>query len=152
MIRHLAFVAILLVAQPCLAQPTEQMNFRAVPPQDALGKVAAAWDIYADGRIDADAGARLDQLIEQRYIPPKSMVILSSPGGSLGGAIALGEVIRRRGLFTKIGRYAGEPPAKPTPGECYSGCPLAFIGANTDGSRKAPRSASTNSTAVDKSP
>jgi hypothetical protein len=63
---------------------------------------------------------------------------LSSPGGSLLGGIALGEMIRSAGYATEIGatRHNGDgsvtsggaPGSQRTPGVCASACAYAFLG------------------------
>jgi hypothetical protein len=88
-----------------------------------------SWKIFATGVIDPDAAKRLAALIENKRIPPGSMLYLHSPGGSLSGGIALGRAIREHGLNTSIGqldpnlKYVGSKP-----GYCYSACATAFLG------------------------
>jgi hypothetical protein len=102
------------------AQPQEQMQFTPEPPP--LPFFSTMWTIYADGKIDYDAGQRLDKLISDNHIPDHSEVMLNSPGGSLLGGIRLGEVIRQHDLITYVEK------GDKSPGICLSACSLAFLG------------------------
>ncbi|HXQ41612.1 MAG TPA: hypothetical protein VN821_10105, partial [Candidatus Udaeobacter sp.] len=88
----------------CWAQSHEQMQFRALPPLQPAEVFGNAWTIYADGPIDADAGPRLERLIRDDDIPPKSLLYLNSPGGNLMGGMTLGRVTRSALMLTYVGR------------------------------------------------
>lgn len=110
------------------------MQFTLQPPHQPIQIFGNAWKIFADGGIDQTSAARLIEVIRNNNIPPNSTVYLNSPGGSIFGGIALGEAIRKHGLFTGVAKRG---PKETTghfrgyevhPGECYSACTLAYIG------------------------
>jgi hypothetical protein len=111
----------------CWAQSPQQMQFRALPPLQPAEVFGNAWTIYADGNIDADAGPRLEQLIRDNGIPPKSLLYLNSPGGNLMGGITLGRVMRNALMLASVGRETADR-LKPQAGECLGACALAFLG------------------------
>lgn len=124
-----SFAATLLVANLAFADSSpEKMRFTGKPPSTPIEVFGNAWAIYADGVIDADAGARLKEFIQDKNIPRKSMLILNSPGGNLIGGMELGRAIRDAGLITDVGRSAGNTTSTMVAGECYSACTLAFLG------------------------
>ena len=127
------FASILLtlsLAAPAWSQ-AGIMRFVAYPPNPLFKKLMGdhAWKIFATGEIDAAADTRLTTLIADKHIPLGSRLYLHSPGGSLGGGLALGRVIRENKLETLIGQV---DPALPyvdsKPGYCYSACATAFLG------------------------
>ena len=121
-----------------LCATAQQMVFIFVPPREPVEVFGNAWQIYADGKIDANAAGRLDSLIKERDIPARSQLSLNSNGGSLLGGIALGRVIRKHGLYTDVVKRGREIIEKPIekiersyqklPGECFSACAFAYIG------------------------
>ncbi len=111
----------------CWAQSQEQLEFHALQPLEPAEVFGNAWTIYADGPIDADAGPRLDRLIKDNDIPPKSLLYLNSPGGDFMGGITLGRVIRSALMLTYVGRETADR-LKPQAGECLGACALAFLG------------------------
>jgi hypothetical protein len=72
------------------------MQFAAYPPDENYRKAMGGtdWKIFATGEIDAIAAKRLGALIASKRIPQHSHLYLHSPGGNLGGGMALGRVIR----------------------------------------------------------
>jgi hypothetical protein len=96
------------VATPSPAPPTPPTKLTKVtdfPPivffvargeADACGRDCAEW-IAADGAIDLGAPARLRALLNRlgrRRLP----IYFHSPGGSVSGALAIGRLLRERGL------------------------------------------------------
>ena len=85
-------------------------------------------DIFIDGEIGPDEGARLDAEARARGIGPGSTVHLNSPGGSLYGGMDLGRAVRAHGFNTNV----AAPPTPDQPygaaGACLSACTLAFLG------------------------
>ena len=53
-------------------------------------------------------------------------MLLSSPGGDVGQAIIMGEIIRSHGLATAVGRSDGSGRVRPA--YCASACVLVFAG------------------------
>jgi hypothetical protein len=107
---------------------SETMQFNGQPPSTPIEVFGNAWTIFADGVIDAEAGARLRTFIQERHIPRKSMLYLNSPGGNLIGGMELGRVIRDAELITDVGRPAGDTKKTVLAAGCYSACTLAFLG------------------------
>lgn len=122
-----------------LSSSAQQMHFELLPPQEPVEIFGNAWRIYADGEIDASAAGRLNRLIQDNKIPPRSTLNINSKGGTLIGGMALGRVIRESGLNTSVikrGRKIVKQPSpniewksyEELPGECFSACGLAYIG------------------------
>jgi hypothetical protein len=110
-----------------VAASDDTMVFRTEPPDPQFVIVTGnAWNIYAEGVIDADAPKRAEQLIEQLHIPPNSFVYLNSPGGNLYAGMELGRVFRKSGFSTSVGKQSG--PRSPSAGVCLSACTLTFLG------------------------
>jgi hypothetical protein len=110
------------------------MQFTLQPPHQPQGIFGNAWRIFADGVIDESSPARLAEAIENNKIPPNSTVYFNSPGGSLFGGMELGKLVRKRGLFTDVGKRGPMETTgqfrnyKVLAGECFSSCTLAYIG------------------------
>ena len=135
--RTLAFVvlaslyALLLCSISAQAEP---MQFTLEAPHQPPEIFGNAWTIFADGTIDGASAARLAEAIEKNHIPPNSMIYFNSPGGSLFGGMELGKLVRKRGLFTDVGKRGPMETSgqfrsyKVLSGECYSACTLTYIG------------------------
>lgn len=118
---------------------------------DACGPGCDTW-IAGDGRFDDEAATRLRKVLNQvgkRKLP----IFLQSPGGNIIQAMAVGRLLRSRGMTAGIARTLPEGcwPAKSfdectkamreKPAEkavlvsigssCQSACPYALIGAST---------------------
>ena len=96
-----------------------------------MGNNVIACVITATGQIDPQAGARFRAYLRDE-LPEAARVLLSSPGGSLEGGMALGRAIREAGFGTDIGTW--QPDADGwrgevvSEGECLSACAYAFLG------------------------
>jgi hypothetical protein len=133
--RDTAVLMGLLVLSLCtIAARAEPMQFVLEAPHQPIQIFGNAWTIFADGDIDNTSAASLTELIEKNHIPFNSMIYFNSSGGSLFGGMGLGQVVRKNGLFTGVGKRG---PMETTgqfrsyevlPGECYSACTLAYIG------------------------
>ncbi|HLH90480.1 MAG TPA: hypothetical protein VKX28_18665 [Xanthobacteraceae bacterium] len=80
--------------------PPPMVFFLARGDADACGPGCNQW-IGADGAIDADAARRLRALlgrIGERKLP----IFFHSPGGSVEGALAIGRLMRARGLTAGV--------------------------------------------------
>ena len=117
----------------------QQMRFELLPPAEPVEVLGNAWHIYADGEIDSNAAGRLNRLIQDNKIPPRSTLSINSRGGTLLGGMALGRVIRENGLNTDVLKRGQEIVKQPSqsikwksyeelPGECFSACALAYVG------------------------
>lgn len=80
-------------------------------------ELVAGGRLVATGSITPGTSARFAEEIEKRgdYV---TTVVLNSPGGSVQDALAMGKLIRERGLITLVEKA----------GHCASSCPLVFSG------------------------
>jgi len=88
----------------------------------------AAW-VQATGRIEHDTVERFRDFMKGNEL--RVRVVFDSPGGSLLGALELGQAIRDLGYTTAVGqtkKSPGEPYGAIAGGECYSACVFAFMG------------------------
>lgn len=76
--------------------------------------------IMAVGQIDQQTPEQFKEIAKD--FPAGSWVALSSPGGSVVGALQLGKKIREAGFNTTIGSTDYSPP------NCLSSCAYAFVG------------------------
>jgi hypothetical protein len=82
------------------SMPPSMAFFLAKGDADACGPGCSEW-IGADGAIDADAARRLRALlgrVGERRLP----IFFHSPGGSVEGALAIGRLMRARGLTAGV--------------------------------------------------
>lgn len=84
---------------------------RALLVSGTIGPAAATW---FRGRLD------------QANLAPGDVVLLASPGGDLGQALIMGEIIRQRALSTAVG--SADASGRVKPGYCASACVLAYAG------------------------
>jgi hypothetical protein len=78
------------------------------------------------GTIGAAAASWLRKELDQAHLQPGDAVLLSSPGGDLGQAIIMGEIIRARGLATAVG--TADDNGRVRRAYCASACVLAYAG------------------------
>ena len=88
--------------------------------------------VVAQGRIELNEAGRLLaglQLVARGGHAPRTLII-SSPGGSMVGALHLGEIVRRLGLQTSVGRIAinSSGQREVTSGLCGSACMYVLMG------------------------
>jgi hypothetical protein len=81
--------------------------------------------LVAEGRIHRSEATRLLSLLQQSGATPSTLVI-SSPGGELVGALALGETLRRFGIRTLVGSIPPTCTAMPLLAR-DDAIPLAFL-------------------------
>ena len=91
---------------------------------DGTGNGRPALAIH--GTIGPAAANWLRSQLEQAHLAPGDAVLLSSPGGDVGQAIIMGEIIRSHGLATAVGRSDGSGRVRPA--YCASACVLVFAG------------------------
>ena len=103
------------------SQPT------TVASLDGSGRRTSA--LMIRGTIGPAAASWLRDRIEEAHLKPGDAVVLSSPGGDLGQAIIMGEIIRSRGLNTAVGTV--DRTGEVAPSYCASACVLVFAGGNT---------------------
>jgi hypothetical protein len=130
-------LAIITIAFGCVApacasgSQARNMTFEAYPPSQLMRAMMGAhgWTIFASGNVDVSAHLRLKEVLEKNNVPLGSSIYLHSPGGSLGGGMALGRLIRQHRLQTRIGRR--DPTSKEVSaiaGDCMSACAVAYLG------------------------
>lgn len=130
--------AVLTCVAWCAAAPAGDVAVPGTDPEDFLRITAVApgyadrpgfddrWIIYLDGYIDTGASARLERMLDAERIRT-AIVYFDSPGGHVIEAMALGDLIRKRGYATGVGARASGS-ALPRSGRCYSACPIAYAG------------------------
>ncbi len=109
------------------AADTDVMKITVWKP--GLGSIAMNINNYTfqlNGEIDAAAASRLRSRLQEIKGSPVTYW-LNSQGGSMAVGMELGRIIRKTGISTNIGKFAGEEN-RPAPGVCYSSCALAFLG------------------------
>lgn len=91
--------------------------------------------VLAEGRIERDSGKRLQEFINRKKseLPPVTVLVFDSPGGSVFGAMELGTVIRQNRLDTQqSGGYSHQVEFNVIDivknAKCASSCTLAFVG------------------------
>lgn len=107
--------------------PSLTSSLTTVDALDGSGRRVDA--LVVRGRIGAAAASWLRDRLDEAHLAPGDLVLLSSPGGDLGQAIIMGEVIRARGLATAVGTVNGA--GKVGPSYCASACVLVFAGGKT---------------------
>jgi hypothetical protein len=78
------------------------------------------------GEIGAAGASWLRARLDESHLVPGDTVLLSSPGGNLGQAMLMGEMIRSRELATAVGKPDGSGHIRPA--YCASACVLVFAG------------------------
>lgn len=96
MLRAFILALLLFVAVPANARDLNSMQFRWIPP----ASFEISGDIVAVGPITADTPRAFDEFVRRHEIR-QATVHLSSPGGSVAGAIAFGRLIRSFGFGTQ---------------------------------------------------
>src|SRR5262249_39492130 len=93
------------------------------------GNVVGAYWIAAEGDIVEDSADDLEKYVKENSWVTEYEVRLHSHGGSLIGAIKLGELFRKHKFSTTVGRTLGDKvPHAQANGVCESACAIAFIG------------------------
>jgi len=78
------------------------------------------------GTIGPAAASWLRERLDEAHLAPGDAVLLSSPGGDLGQAIIMGEIIRAHGLVTAVGR--ADASGRVRQAYCASACVLVYAG------------------------
>jgi hypothetical protein len=82
--------------------------------------------LYIHGQIGAASASWFRDRLDEAHLAPGDVVLMSSPGGRLGQAIIMGEIIRARGLVTAVG--SADASGHVTRSYCASACVLVFAG------------------------
>jgi hypothetical protein len=78
------------------------------------------------GKIGPAAASWLRTQLDEAHLAPGDLVLLSSPGGDLGQALIMGEIVRARGLATAVG--TADDSGRVRPAYCASACVFIFAG------------------------
>lgn len=89
---------------------------------DGTGRPA----LFISGRIGAAAASWFRDRLDEAHLAAGDTVLMSSPGGDLGQAIIMGEMIRSRGLTTAVGVVDGS--GRIVPSYCASACVFVYAG------------------------
>lgn len=112
--------------------PSMSASLTTIADLDGSGRRVPA--LVVRGRIGAAAASWFREQIDEAHLKPGDAVLLSSPGGDLGQAIIMGEIIRSHGLKTAVGTVDGSgqiASGKVAPSYCASACVLTFAGGKT---------------------
>lgn len=100
----------------------QAMNYTVMPFLDGTT------GIVAHGRIEGNESARFLSALQGAGGTPRTMVI-SSPGGDMMSAIALGQTVRQVGIQTVVGSLGRTAYGQSAfgPGNCASACVLVLM-------------------------
>jgi hypothetical protein len=82
--------------------------------------------LFISGKIGAASAGWFRDRLDEAHLTAGDAVLLSSPGGDLGQALIMGEIIRSRGLVTAVGTVDASGHVKPS--YCASACVLVYAG------------------------
>jgi hypothetical protein len=94
---------------------------------DASGKGRRA--LFVSGTIGAASASWFRSRLDQADLAPGDVVLLASPGGDLGQATIMGEIIRQRQLATAVG--SADAAGRIKPAYCASACVMVYAGGKT---------------------
>ena len=103
----------------------QAMSYGLLPFQDGSSAIVAQGQI---GRDEAVRFLAAMQVAQERGAMP-SMLIISSPGGNLGSALKLGQVLRQLRMRTLVGSVAQDADGQRalTAGGCHSACVMVLM-------------------------
>jgi len=104
--------------------PTMTSSAVAKIDLDDRGRSRAALAVH--GTIGAASAVWLRAQLDEAHLTAGDIVLLSSPGGNLGQALIMGEIIRARGLATAVGTT--DASGRLTRSYCASACVLVYAG------------------------
>jgi hypothetical protein len=97
-----------------------------IPSADLDGSGHGRPALAIRGEIGPAAGSWLREQIDQAHLAPGDAILLSSPGGDVGQAIIMGEIIRSHGLATAVG--TADDSGRVRQARCASACVLVYAG------------------------
>lgn len=143
-LRAVAAVAMVLLPVAARAAP---MSFAQARDRSGVVWGQGVRDyIFADGVFVKGTPAAFRAALARFHAHPATIIVFNSPGGSVAAGLAVGRMIRKRGLWTEVGSriplalgatptlnpgefpFLQRPTGQPFPGYCYSSCTLAFLG------------------------
>ena len=104
--------------------PSLTSSATTIADLDGSGRRVAA--LVVRGKIGPAAASWLRERLDEAHLAAGDTVLLSSPGGDLGQAVIMGEVIRSRGLTTAVGALDGSGAIVPS--FCASACVFVYAG------------------------
>jgi hypothetical protein len=104
--------------------PTMTSSVVAKVDLDDRSRGRAALAIH--GTMGAASASWLRAQLDEAHLTAGDIVLLSSPGGNLGEALIMGEIIRSRGLATAVG--TADASGRVTRSYCASACVLVYAG------------------------
>lgn len=107
-----------------IASPAAAMTFRKVDGPDCGERVCIA----ASGEIDTATAGEFKRFIKRERVSSGAVVFLDSEGGNVMQALALGDLIRKSGMSTRVQAYDAGAGQLTDGGECASACVYAFLG------------------------
>ncbi len=139
-ISRVARLAPLLVAGAllagCVTAGGPEMTFRRVSFKEGAGckGTDCASVIAAEGRVTRETPARFAEFVKEQagQGPTRNVVILSSPGGHVGGSLSLGLMLRSLGSTVLVARAdTGQTGVIGSlqPTNCYSACAYTLMAA-----------------------
>src|ERR1700744_3943941 len=102
------------------------MTSRALASTDLGGVGRGRPTLYIHGDIGAASASWFRDRLDEGHLAPGGGVLMSSPGGKLGQAMIMGEIIRDRGLVTAVGSV--DDQGHVTRSFCASACVMVFAG------------------------
>jgi hypothetical protein len=101
------------------------MNYGLLPFQDGSSALVAQGQIGGDEAVRFLAAV---QAAQERGAMPR-MLIISSPGGNLGGSLKLGQALRQLRMRTVVGSVAQDATGQRalTAGGCHSACVMVLM-------------------------
>jgi hypothetical protein len=137
MTRLIGVLAIAAGLGACASVPGgPEMTFKRASFQQGAGCKGAdcASVIVAEGRMTRETPRQFAEFVrEQNKISPtRNIVMISSPGGHVGGSLAFGLMLRQIGSTVMVARAETAPDGTVTsmhPTSCYSACAYTLMGA-----------------------
>ena len=120
----LALAAVLVGCAGALAAP---MTFRTIPVGEGCGSRCPQM-IVAEGEITTRTPNDFAAFVRRQSQNPaaRGVILIHSQGGRVGASMQLGKLFRDAGAAAIVGRVG---PGGVVPGNCYSACVYALIGA-----------------------
>jgi hypothetical protein len=135
-LRVAALVAVAAAMAGCVTAGGPEMTFRRVSFKEGASCKGAdcATVIAAEGRVTRETPARFAEFVKEQsgQGPTRNVVILSSPGGHVGGSLGLGLMLRSLGSTVLVARADTSQSGligSLQPTNCYSACAYTLMAA-----------------------
>lgn len=122
-----AAVALMASAAATAAASAASMTFRMLPVGERCGAKCPQM-IVAEGEISIRTPQDFAEFVRRQAHNPNAsaVILLHSSGGRVGASMQLGQLFRTVGAAVIVGRAGSRGIA---PGNCYSACVYALVGA-----------------------